>query len=85
VHDIQSESSRFATAPEGRISKPVETCRRAILEAAIDRLTRALVNAEDAEIPALVVERAAMRAELCELVVEGTGNVIKLDPFRRSP
>jgi hypothetical protein len=41
--------------------------RAAVLEAAIERVTRALANATDEVIPELVAERRAMREELEEL------------------
>ena len=45
----------------------------AAVQAAIDRLTRALATAADDVIPALVAERAALRAELRALREEGAG------------
>lgn len=56
--------------------------RRAALEAAIDRLTRAMATVADDAIPELVAERAAMRAELRALVVEGS-NVVPIANGKR--
>jgi hypothetical protein len=53
----------------------------ATLMAAIARLTQALASADDEMIPALVVERAAMREELAERRELGAG-VVRLDAGR---
>jgi hypothetical protein len=55
--------------------------RAAMLEAAIDRVTRALATAEDDAIVELVSERRALRAELRELREAGAG-VVRLDDER---
>jgi hypothetical protein len=44
-----------------------------VLEGAIDRLTRALLTADDDAIPALVEERRAMREELRGMRERGAG------------
>lgn len=49
------------------------------LEAAIDRLTRALASAEDDAIGELVAERRAMREELRALREREAGNVVPFD------
>lgn len=51
------------------------------LEAAIHRLTRALVTADDATIGALVEERRAIRAELAELR-RADGSAVRLPQER---
>jgi hypothetical protein len=51
----------------------------AVLQAAIDRLTRALATADDEAIGALVAERAELRAELRALREAG---VVSLDEER---
>ena len=52
------------------------------LEAALDRLTRALAMADDDAIPALVEERRALREELREMREHG-GGVVRLDQRAR--
>jgi hypothetical protein len=54
------------------------TERAAVLEAAIERVTRALLTAADEVIPELVSERRAMREELEEL--RRSENVVPLRP-----
>jgi len=54
----------------------------AALEAAIDRMTRALVTATDEEIAELVAERRAMREELRALREVDAGVVVRLDDER---
>lgn len=44
-----------------------------VLQGAIARLTRALLVADDADIPAIVAERAAMRAEFEERRLAASG------------
>ena len=53
----------------------------ATIQAAIDRLTRALATAADDAIPGLVDERRALREELRELR-EGDAGVVRLDDER---
>ncbi len=53
----------------------------ATIQAAIDRLTRALAKAADDAIPGLVDERRALREELRE-VREGDARVVRLDDER---
>jgi hypothetical protein len=55
--------------------------RAAVLEAAIERVTRALVTAADAVIPELVAERRAMREELEGLRLGE--NVVQFRPRNR--
>jgi hypothetical protein len=54
---------------------PFATTRGAVLEAAIDRLTRALASADDETIAELVAERRAMREELRALRDAETGGL----------
>jgi hypothetical protein len=54
------------------------------LEAAIDRVTRALLTAGDDVIPELVAERRAMREELAAMREEDA-SVIRLNEGRRGP
>jgi hypothetical protein len=49
------------------------------IQAAIDRLTRALGTADDATIPELVAERRALREDLAELLERGAGVVRLVD------
>jgi hypothetical protein len=53
----------------------------AVLQAAIDRLTRALLTADDATIAELVTERRALREELAELRANRapSADVVSLD------
>jgi len=55
----------------------------AALEAGIAAITRAIASASDDEIPALVDERRAMRAELAALREGRAGNVVRLDERRK--
>jgi hypothetical protein len=77
----EHESPRLETARDQ--SRPIETDRGAILEAAIDRLTRALVSVDDDVIPELVAERRGLREELHALREAGAGNVIDLGAHRK--
>jgi hypothetical protein len=52
------------------------------LQAAIDKITRAMLVVEDVDIPALVLERAALRAELRALR-EASAGVVNLADRRR--
>jgi hypothetical protein len=49
------------------------------IQAAIDRLTRALATADDATIPEVVAERRALREDLAELLERGAGVVRIVD------
>jgi hypothetical protein len=69
--NIGSVCTSVCTAPPGE----------AVLQAAIDRLTRALATAADETIGALVAERAELRAELRALLEVGAG-VVSLDEER---
>lgn len=84
--ESRSEPPNVDEAPRnvanaGRVEVGVEV-RRAALEAAIDRLTRALASVVDDAIPELVAERAAMRAELRALAVEDS-NVVPIASGKR--
>jgi hypothetical protein len=52
------------------------------LQAAMDRLTRALATAADDEISAIVEERRSLREELHSMR-EGVAGVVRLEPARR--
>ena len=73
--DAASERKAEKTAAPAH---SVSGARVADIERAIERVTRALGAADDAEIPVLVAERAAMRAELRALLETGAGNVVPI-------
>ncbi len=85
--DRGSERSRNPTGQTRSVHFPSTSADRAeLLEAAIARLTRALVTASDDTIADLVAERRAMRAEL-EQLHQDAGGVVRLDEerARRTP
>lgn len=65
-----------------RVDTGVDT-REAGLQAAIDRLTRALATAPDDVIGDLVAERRAMREELRQLRVKSATNVVAIVDARK--
>jgi hypothetical protein len=68
--------SAIVSAPKPeRVSVPVGAAE---LEAAIDKLTRAMAVVADEDVPGLVAERAALRAELRALQHALAGNVVQM-------
>ena len=84
------QSTAYEAAPAGvsspndgtrAPSRPVEADRVALLERAIERLTRAMGTVDDGDVADLVRERAAMRGELEGLTRDR--NVVVLRPKPR--
>lgn len=73
-----ASSEKNATAERESALYPM-----AEIEAAIRRLARALSTVGDEQIPAIVAERASLRAELRQLRETGAGNVVRLPHARK--
>jgi hypothetical protein len=80
--DSRTGAKTSDSKPFAFVSRPFEQ-RVAELEAAIASVTRALGGVADEAVVMLVIERAAMRAELRAVREADAGNVVVLDPHHR--
>ena len=81
TYDTSSEPHSVIETSRGAPSVTGETDRVALLERAIERLTRAMGTVDDVDIADLARERAAMRGELEGLTRDR--NVVVLRPKPR--